>query len=162
MRSRRRAPIVVLAGAACCALAWACTGESSPPLGSGDNVKMDIDASVMPVQDADPGPDSPFAPLDGPYGSLGDAYGLAVCAGCACEAGTFCYGGSPGSPLSSCDQTAAAAGAPLALGCHPIPSACATATEECVCLLQSLPRDTSCYPVCTAPASGGFVVYCPQ
>ena len=163
MRSRRRAPIVVLGGAACCVAAWACTGESTPPLGSGDNVNTDVDASVMSVQggDADLGPDSPFAPLDGPYGRVGDAYGLAVCAACGCEAGTFCYGGSPGSPLSSCDQTGAASGAPLELGCHPIPPACASA-PECVCLLQSLPKDTSCYSVCTAPPSGGFVVYCPQ
>jgi hypothetical protein len=125
--------------------------------------KVDVDASSMPSQDdSDALPaDSPFAPLDADYGPAGDAAGpFAVCAQCMCGPGTFCFGGSPSSTLTSCDQTGAAAGAG-GVGCHPVPSTC-DGGSDCVCLLQSLAHELSCYPVCELPAGKSVVVYCPR
>src|SRR5258708_40077383 len=117
-------------------IALAGCSDSSGPLGSGNRVSMDVDASSQATQssppsaDAEaPSADSPFAPLDGQgqYGALVDGYApLAVCAQCACaaEAGTYCYGGSPQSSFSgACDQTGAT-GTGLAVGCHSFPPGC--------------------------------------
>lgn len=154
----------------------ACEG-SSPPLGSGDNLHVDVDGSQQqpPMNDDDASDDSPFAPLDGPYGAIPDGYApLANCAQCACPSGTFCYGGTPSTTVSACDQTAAT-GAALQPGCHALPAACASGTD-CVCLLQSLASTLgqSCYAACTIGVGGGattadagdggpapLVVYCP-
>src|ERR1700730_14942381 len=93
-----------------CAMAgWLCAcSDSSAPLGQGNVVHVDADASSVPVGDSDGDvvADSPFAPKGGPYAAPPDAYApLASCSQCACDAGTFCYGGSPSTALSACDWT---------------------------------------------------------
>jgi len=146
---------VVVAGLAGCS-------ESKAPAARGDDLKVDIDASAAPPP-ADIGDDastqnSPFAPVDGPYGPLPDGYApLAVCAQCACDGSTFCYGGSPYTSFSgACDQTANAS---LGLGCHAIPAGCA-AEPDCVCLLQALGTQMPCYAACANDGNGGFTIYC--
>ena len=122
----------------------------------------DVDASSTPpsteVADA-ASADSPFAPLDGQYGPLPDGYvPLVVCAQCACAGTTFCFGGSPYTSFSgACDQTASTA---LEVGCHAIPAGCA-AEPDCVCLLQAIAPQMSCYAACANEQNGGFTVYCP-
>jgi hypothetical protein len=128
--------------------------------GSGDRVKVDVDASAQPAQGSgdDAGEDSPFARVDGAYGILPDGYApLVVCAQCACEAGTYCYGGAPSMTLAACDQTASTS---LDLGCHAMPAGCAN-EPDCVCLLRAFGPQMGCYPVCTESPAGGFIVYCP-
>src|SRR5271165_2187142 len=87
-----------------CAPFGACEASSSP-LGAGNVLAGDVDATSQtpPPQTTDDGSvDSPFAPLDGPYGVVRDGYSpLAVCAQCACSPGTYCYAGSPSTSLSS-------------------------------------------------------------
>jgi hypothetical protein len=166
----RSGPTVVAAvGLAC--IAVACVEGQGAPLGRGDLLKTDVDASLgssapAPPVDASAPDDSPFAPLDGPYGRLADGYApLAVCAACACANGTYCFGGSQSSALTSCDQGATAGSG---VGCHTIPPACEN-EPDCVCLLRQLDpqisaairAQPSCYPVCASAPSGGFTVYCP-
>jgi hypothetical protein len=146
---------VVVAGLAGCS-------ESKAPTGRGDDLKVDVDASAVspPADDGDDAStqDSPFAPVDGPYGPLPDGYSpLAVCAQCACDGSTFCYGGSPSTSFSgACDQTANAA---LGVGCHAIPAGCA-AEPDCVCLLQALGTQMPCYAACADESNGGFTIFC--
>jgi len=141
---------------------------------------VDVDASQQtpPMNDDDASADSPFAPLDGPYGAIPDGYApLANCAQCACPSGTFCYGGTPNSTVAACDQTASM-GSTLEPGCHTLPAACAPIGNgtDCVCLLQSLESTLgqSCYAACTMGTGGSgttvdagdagpapLVVYCP-
>jgi hypothetical protein len=141
----------------------ACTsGSSSPaPLGHGDDF-FGLDATAAPqapADDAGAQDGSPFAPVDSPYGVVPDGYApLAACAQCACEAGTYCFGGAPGVVFSGlCDQTSSVG---PAIGCHAIPAGCAN-EPDCVCILSGLAMQTSCYPACVEPTSGGFTVYCP-
>lgn len=171
-----------LAAASLPLCAWslcACESESSAPLGSGDNTHVDVDASQgpPPMNDDDASPDSPFAPLDGPYtyGALPDGYApLVNCEQCMCPSGTYCYGGTPSTAVSSCDQTAATGA--LQPGCHTLPAACASGTD-CVCLLQALESTLgqTCYAACAVGTGAGgagtddagdagpppLVVYCP-
>jgi hypothetical protein len=158
MRGVRASVLGGSIGALVAALAG-CT-DSSGPLGTGSHVTVDVDASSPPVPASDDaGPtDSPFAPLDSQYGVFPDGYApLATCGQCACEAGTYCYGGSATMTLSVCDQTASSG---LGVGCHIIPAGCAN-EPDCVCLLQALATPKSCYPVCADNGAGGFTVYCP-
>ncbi|MDP9150857.1 MAG: hypothetical protein M3O36_13075 [Myxococcota bacterium] len=132
--------------------------ESSVPLGRGDDT-VGRDVSSPPVAaEATPSDDSPFAPIDGPYGPPPDGYlPFTWCAQCACPAGTYCFGGATGNTSfsGSCVEADAAA---MGIGCRPLPPPCASA-PDCPCLLQSLPP-MPCYPVCTQV--GGFTVYCPS
>jgi hypothetical protein len=147
--------------------ALAACGDPSGPLGKGNVVNTDVDASSLPSggDDAALAADSAFTPVDGPYGRVADgSVPLAVCAQCACAAGTYCYGGSPSSTFTSCAQDA---GASLEVGCHTIPPTCDSG-NDCVCLLQSLEHLPSCYLVCEPAAGGGAdgaggpIVYCPR
>jgi hypothetical protein len=135
-----------------------CSESSSS--GGGDRVRVDVEASSQPPQGPadDAGEDSPFARVDGQYGSVPDGYApLVVCAQCACEGGTYCYGGAPSMTFSACDQTASSR---LDLGCHAIPAGCAN-EPDCVCLLRAFAPPMACYPVCTESPTGAFTVYCP-
>ncbi len=139
-----------------------CTSESSStkPLGQGDDF-FGLDATAGTAtgdDDASAAADSVFAPLDGQYGVLQDGYApLALCSQCACEAGTFCFGGSPTTSFSGvCDQTSST---DLGVGCHLLPSNCGDASD-CVCLLSTLVPQTSCYPACAGTVTAGFSVYC--
>ena len=154
---------LVLAARAAIVLSLAgCTSESSSPqpLGHGDDF-FGLDATDMPTgngDDAGAFDAAIFAPVDGGYGVLPDAYApLALCSQCGCEGGTYCFGGSPGASFSgSCDQTQSSG---LEIGCHSLPAGCADASD-CVCLLGTLASQTSCYPACAGTVTSGFSVYC--
>ena len=151
----------VATAALCISVAMiACGDDSSGPRESGDKVIVDVDATDQPPQGEFDGPaDSLFSPLDGPYGTLGDAGSVyASCAACACGAGTFCFGGGRGysSLAGTCPAGAPSQGG-LAPGCVAMPPACAN-EPDCNCLLGALSQ-LSCYPICSE--SNGFVVYCP-
>ncbi|MDP9000581.1 MAG: hypothetical protein M3O46_10765 [Myxococcota bacterium] len=131
-------------------------------LGNGSNLAVDVDASARSAPSSDDAggasSDSPFTPLDGPYGKVPDGYTpLATCTQCACKGATYCYGGSPYTAFSACDQTASTM---LTVGCHALPPACAS-EPDCVCLLRALAPELSCYAACTDSAMGSFTVYCP-
>ena len=166
-----RALFASVVGVVLCAWLGAC--ESSAPLGEGNVIDEDVDAtSQAPPQNGtadDASADSPFAPPEGPYGMPPDGYApLAVCAQCACGAGTYCYAGSPATSLTSCDQTQSSASS-LEPGCHTSPASCASTPDDCACLLAALDLTATCYAVCTpgggeGGVEGGLVVlevYCP-
>jgi hypothetical protein len=151
---------VVCAGIGALAAPLAACADSAAPIGSGSHVTVDVDATSQPMQGDDDAEsaDSPFARLDSSYGVFPDGYApLAQCATCACKAGTYCYGGSATMTFSACDQTASPG---LEIGCHTIPPGCAS-EPDCVCLLETLAPQKSCYPVCADDGMGGFTVFCP-
>jgi hypothetical protein len=167
VRSRGTRPL-----ASVLALLWAifggCAGTSSKPLGAGDDLVVDVDATPAPpdphdIDDASTA-DSPFGFLDGPYGygSLApDSYApLAACEQCACASGSYCFGGGTGLTVSSatCGQPVDAGGAALEVGCVPLPAGCEN-EPDCPCLLQALADQLACAPVCVEVS--GFAVYCP-
>jgi hypothetical protein len=142
-------------------IAWACS-SSSAPIGRGDTLIVDVDATIIPSQ---PAPDAGAA--DSPFGTYYDdapgAYSyspLAVCSKCACEAGTYCFGGGTGYTSFS---GACSGSSGLAVGCQPLPPACATTatdqTAECACIFSALKPDLSCTPECTQGKP--LTVYCP-
>ncbi len=147
--------------AVCGALAalWACSDGPPPPAGSGNVVIVDVDATRSPPPpDNDADDDSPFAPLDGGYAYLGDAYDpLGNCASCACPATDYCFGGGTGYTAFACTPSGFGA------GCQPIPAACA-GDASCDCLLQATSAQISCVGVCVQNPTqgGGPVVYCPH
>ena len=141
-----------LGGAACSS---ATTGK---PLGTGDRVFVDVEASTLPPQpDADLDPDGIFAPVDSSavYGTqYGDAYAeLTICP--RSDGGPLAADGATGSSGYRADGGAAA-------GCVPFPASCASATEpDCVCLFSAFAAQIPCaYPSCGA-AKNGFDIYCP-
>jgi hypothetical protein len=151
MRWRRSACLAV---ATCAALAWACS-DSSAPKNPKDTLIVDVDATTTPPQ---PMPD--LDATDSPYGTVEDgngAYGyspVGVCNKCACEAGTYCFGGGTGYTTFSGTCTGASG---LAVGCQPLPAACASA-PTCDCIFDSLKSELSCYPQCEQGKA--LTVYC--
>jgi hypothetical protein len=64
--------------AACAALVTACGDDTSKPLGSGDKVIVDVDATNQPPQPEPKGgdlADSPYGPADAAYGAIDAAPG---------------------------------------------------------------------------------------
>jgi len=155
--------LVLAVGAAVVAHFVACSTDSSTPapLGNGNDF-FGLDATPgTPVGDngGDGAVDDVFAPLDGgAYGTLPDGYApLALCSQCACEGGTYCFGGSPSTAFSGvCDQTGSTS---PAVGCNTLPADCADASD-CVCLLSTIAPQTSCYAACVGTVTTGFSVYC--
>jgi hypothetical protein len=145
--------VVALGLAALAASAEACSGDTTGGIktGKGDTLIKDVPPTTQP--------DQMFAQPDGGgYGSP-DAYAyspLTVCKNCACEAGTYCFGGGTGHTTFSGSCTNAGS---LDVGCQPLPSSCAS-TPTCACVLSALTtsKALSCYAVC----SKGPTVYCPS
>jgi hypothetical protein len=142
-----------LGGAACTS---ATTGK---PLGAGDHVFVDVEASTLPPQpDADLDPDGTFARVDSSaiYGRrYGDAYAeLTICA--RSDGGSSAADGAAGSGAYPAD------GGPATTGCVPFPASCAGAAEpDCVCLFRAFASQIPCaYPSCGVTKSG-FGIYCP-
>jgi hypothetical protein len=164
MRLRPTKPVVAVL-AVLSAIA-ACTGTSTKPLGAGDDLIVDVDATPAPPdpreEDASATADSPYGFLDGPYGALAyDAVApLAACEQCACPAGSYCFGGGTGLTVSSstCSPSPDGGGAALGVGCVQLPAGCAN-EPDCTCLLESLVGKLSCAPVCVEVS--GLAVYCP-
>jgi hypothetical protein len=163
MRSR-----AIVAWACLFAVAGACS-ESAAPLGSGNDVVVDVDAAEQPPPqqgDDDSGMiDSPFAPVDSPYSSQKpDGYApFDWCTQCGCPSGMFCFGGGTGYTAFNGDCHAdggpvPATGAGLAVGCYPFPGACAN-EPSCECLIIAMSQYMTCYPVCSITSN---IVYCPN
>ncbi len=135
-------------------------GSSGGPHGSGNVVVVDVDATNQPAQAGyDASADSPYAPVDGSYGTLDDsAAPFAACTACGCEGG-FCFGGGGGYavPSGACTGGLGASSGGITPGCMPLPAACA-ATPDCNCLFAAL-SSLKCYPACNA--TNGLIVYCP-
>lgn len=143
----------------------ACTGTSTKPLGSGDDLTVDVDATPAlpdPRDEEASTLDSPYGFLDGPYGVYGyDAVApVGACEQCACPSGTYCMGAGSGvtvSPSTCGPSPDGGGGAVMGVGCVPMPASCAN-EPDCTCLLTSLVGQLSCDPECVEVA--GFAVYC--
>jgi len=157
---RRNAARAQLAGAIA-GVAFAsvgCTDDSGKPLGHGNVVVVDVDATMQPAQAGfDGSADSPFAPLDAAYGQVYDGFApVDWCSKCTCPSGTFCFGGGRGYPAFS-GACASGESSPASVGCVTIPAACA-ATPTCACLLGAI-AGLTCYPACVD--QGTPLVFCP-
>jgi hypothetical protein len=120
-----------------------------------------VDATDQPPQPEydDGSPDSPFSRVDTGYVQLADGFApFSVCSQCACGSSSLCFAGGRGYGAFSGTCAATAPGATPAIGCVPIPAACAN-EPDCPCLLNALSPVLPCYTVCAD--NGGFVVYCP-
>lgn len=162
-RRRSRATEPVASAVAVLSAIGACTGTSTKPLGVGDDLTVDVDATPAPPdprEDASAAADSPYGFLDGPYGVLGaDAYDpLGACEQCACPSGSYCAGEGIGLAAGSAACGPQADGGASGVGCVELPAGCAN-EPDCTCLLKSLGSGLSCSPVCAE--NGGFAVYCP-
>jgi hypothetical protein len=158
--------LAVALGTGVLAAPGACA-ESQAPAGHGDNVILDVDASGSQGDngggdDAALPDDSPFTPVDSGYGAVPDGYApFEWCSQCSCPSGTFCFGGGSGYTnfTGDCHADAGALGsAPLAVGCYPLPPACAN-EPSCECLILAISQDMPCYPVCSVTSD---IVYCPH
>jgi hypothetical protein len=146
----------------------AACSTSQAPLGQGDDIISDIDASdaSQPQQQGDDGPydDGYFARADAGYGPPPDGYApFNWCTQCGCPADTFCFGGGTGFSDFSGTCHAADAGAldgaaALAIGCYPYPTACAT-DPTCDCIIAAVSQYIPCYAVCSITTN---TVYCPN
>ena len=161
--------IVVLVLGALAGVA-ACSNEvtSTAPIGHGDHLIVDVEASTYPPAPTDAAPDPVFARVDGSsiYGTRYDAYAaLTVCAppdgGMSQDDG----GASPAEdagPAAPYDAAAASYPADGASGngCVPFPAAC-EGTPGCECLFGAFAAEIPCpYPSCGV-MKDGFSIYCP-
>jgi hypothetical protein len=157
--------IVFLVAGALCGAAACSSGTPNKPLGSGDRLIEDVEASTLPPPpstDADLDPDGVFARVDGSqnYGTRYDAY--AALTVCAPADGGESDGESDARPAPAATDGSAAypADGAGATGCIPIPASCVS-TPDCVCLLGALAAQIPCaYPSCGVMKTG-FSVYCP-
>jgi hypothetical protein len=127
----------------------------------GDDFINDTDASDQsaPQQGDDAAIDDVFARVDSGYGTAPDGYvPFDWCSRCACEAGTYCFGGGTGFTTFSgtCAEGPAAGG--LAIGCMPVPADCA-GDAGCDCLIEAVQAALTCAPVCSITKK---IVYCPN
>jgi hypothetical protein len=134
--------------------------DSPPPLGRGNHLVLDVDATMPPMQT----PSNDEASTDSAYSPVGTKYAIpdgyapaAICQQCACSGATYCFGGATGHTVfsGSCDG---GGGAGLEIGCQPLPAACAN-EPDCVCLIRELSPKMPCYPVCGE--GNALIVYCP-
>lgn len=146
------------------AVVGACTGQTTTPLGQGDDFINDTDGDEVsanaPQQGDDGSVDDVFARVDQGYPPPPDGYApYNWCTQCACPANTYCFGGGTNftSFSGTCADAAPASGG-LAIGCMPIPSACAN-EPSCECIISSVQAQLSCAPVCSIT---NMIVYCPN
>jgi hypothetical protein len=162
-----RGPVIALvaAGAICGVVACTAAESTAPPLGTGDHLIVDVDASTLPPQtDTDAAPDPTFAPVDGSsiYGQSYDASYpvLTVCN--PPDASTGAEGGA-GQEAAAADASGAATDPYPADGaasaCQPLPAACES-QPDCPCLLQALAAQLACVPSCSVGKSF-FSLFCP-
>jgi hypothetical protein len=178
-RSNSAKSALVLAGALLAlagvggAIAACSTGESTAPLGNGDTLHVDVDASNLPPQ-GDPDPADVFAPADGSsiFGRNDyDAASLAVLAIClppdaSASSGDGGKHGKDASAASAEDGGVADedGGASADAGCVAFPSTCDPAEQPspCECLLGAFTDVPCTYPSCAVNlAMNGYTLYCP-
>jgi len=142
--------------------ALACDGEDAPPIVRvHDDIIANVPttmASAQPQGNADLA-DASTASSYGAVDEAGYSAGyttspLEVCKQCACEAGTYCFGGGTGYTTFSgtCSN-----GSSFGIGCQPLPAACAT-KPDCDCVFDAL-KAVPCYLVCSGTSK--LVAYCP-
>jgi hypothetical protein len=144
---------------------WACDGEDAPPVVQGRDDIVGPAPTTTSAPQTPPPAETPDASSDSPYGVLDDGgYGqgyayspLAVCKQCACEAGTYCFGGGTG--FTTFGGTCTSAGSALGIGCQSLPVACAS-QPTCDCLFNALQGQIPCYLVCTGVSD--LTAYCPS
>ncbi len=155
----------------------ACSGNSSGrPLGMGDDVHTDVDATVLPPQPNQVAPpDSPFARVDGSgaYGAVYDAYAALTICGSMRSSDASSPVSDSARPADTHESDAAEAddgGMPAdgasyggddasSAACVPLPAACAN-EPDCPCLFRALAAEIPCsYPHCSV--DDGFKIYCP-
>jgi hypothetical protein len=157
-------------------LAACSSGESNAPLGMGDTVHVDVEASTLPPQqgssDADLDPDGIFDRLDGSIFGSGnyDAASHAVLKVCLLpkDAGGPEEGGKSGKDAAATAPAVESDGGiydPDA-GCVAFPSTCdpGAKPDPCFCLLAAFtPAEVPCtYPSCAVDTDkSGFTLYCP-
>jgi hypothetical protein len=150
----------VLAAVPVCA---ACSSISGDPLGSGNKVVDDVDATPAPPPVGDT-PDPAFARADGSaaYGAVYDgSVQRTICnyvpkGDAGSDASTGHDGGAASAPV----EDGGAYAAPDAGGsCEPLPTAC-YGNVTCACVLVALGPELPCmYPSCSDVK--GFRLYCP-
>ena len=146
----------LLAGALA-SVAAACGNPSPPPIGQGDKVFVDVDATNQGLQPGQPvgdggGFDAPVS--EGGYYGAPDGYApYATCQSCACPATGYCFGGGTGYTSFSGDCNPAAFG----IGCQALPPECPDAS--CECLIGVVGKQLPCYPVCVQNTR---TLYCPS
>jgi len=159
MRRARSTTFVLLASLF--AFVGACS-EATAPAGKGDDFVNDTDGEdqINPQQGDDGAVDDVFARVDSGYGPAPDGYApYNWCSQCTCPADTYCFGGGTGyTTFSGTCATAPPAGGGLAIGCMPLPSACAN-EPDCPCIIQALQAQLSCSPVCSIT---NMIAYCPN
>ena len=161
---RGRLVVLLLVGAVCGAAACS-NATSSPPLGHGDTVIVDVEASTLPPQtssDADQDPDGIFDRVDS-SAIYGNGYGDAsypVLTVCDPPDGSADSDGSE----PAADATAAsvyADGGAAASSCLPFPAACASTDPICQCLQGVFKAHAPCQYTSCAVQKHGFAIYCP-
>ncbi len=156
-------------GAFCGAAACSSSVTSSAPIGHGDHLIVDVEASTLPPQPKDATPDPTFAGVDGSsiYGSVSGSYVvLSICK--PSDGGDSAEGAAPApadDAASSPSDAAVLYGADAASvsGCMPFPAACAdppAGEPDCQCLLITLASQIPCVASC-AVTKQGYSVYCP-
>jgi hypothetical protein len=169
-RGRLVVPLVwgALCGVAACSSGATSSGQ---PLGHGDHLIVDVEASTLPPQ-PDAEPDPIFAAVDG-SGMYGTGSGYVVFTVCGpSDGGPSEDASSPddgaasspddGAAASPDDGAVAAYAADGAAGaaCTPFPAACES-TPDCVCLFAAFKAQIPCpYPSCGV-MKHGFSVNCP-
>jgi hypothetical protein len=162
-RVMARARILVLLVTGAIGGVGACsTDTSAPPLGNGDHLIVDVDASELPPQ-----PDV-YVPPDSPFAEVADACilnDLAYDASPAnavltvCEPPDGSASGGEGGVEPSADGAAASGKGGAAASCEPFPAACAS-QPDCECLFPIFgPKLPCAYPNCSVGM--GFNFHCP-
>jgi hypothetical protein len=155
--------LAALAGAAACSNSV----TSTAPIGHGDHLIVDVEASTYPPQPTGPTDDydGAFSRVDGSsiYGTRYDAYAaLTVCGPSDGGMSQDDGGASPDDDAMPDDAAAASYPADGASdnGCVPFPAACAS-TPDCECLFGAFKAQIPCpYPSCGI-MKHGFSIYCP-
>lgn len=149
------------------------TPSSDKPLGMGDHLIVDVEASAAPPTPADDaGGDSPFAPVGtvstAAYMDSGSLV-LTVCGPPEAGAGGDAAKKDASEPAATEGDDASASGdasgglygGGSSSSCVAFPSSCAS-QPDCDCLLGVVSAQLPCsYPHC-ALVMGSFAMYCPQ
>jgi hypothetical protein len=159
---RGRLVVLLVFGALGGVAACSSGDTSSAPLGHGDHLIVDVEASTLPPQPQNPTPDPIFAPVDGSskYGGVYDAYtAFNVCS--PPKAGASMEAGAADDDATAPDDGAASypAEGGSTTGCVPFPASCAS-QANCVCLLKAFASQIPCIPNC-AVTKHGFSINCP-
>jgi hypothetical protein len=171
---------IASAAAAAGSLGACSSGESNAPLGKGDTLIVDVEASAAPpnqgtgASDADLDPDGIFDPLDsssiygkGSYDAAAYAV-LSICLPPDGGASTASDGGKAAKDAGAAPTATPSNDAGYLVGdagCVAYPSSCVglSKTDACTCLLGAFSAQVACtYADCAVNLDmSGFTMYCP-